>query len=287
MVKACPMDMNGLSTKADLNIIPLGSYDCLIGMDWLDQHHVVLGYYNKAFTCLDEKWNLRTIQGIPREVTLREIPALRLKKSYRKGCQIFASHMEDTPKDKVPNIEYYVVLKDFEYVFKEMPILPPKRDIDFSINMVLGATPISKTPYRMSTPELKDLQMKLEELMKKWYICPSVSPWGTLVLFVKKNYAKLIHCIDFMQLNKVTVKNKYHFPRIGDLFDQLKDEKILSKIDLRSFYYQVRIQEECINNTAFRTMYDHYEFTMVPFGLSNTPVVFMCLMNDISMDYLD
>jgi hypothetical protein len=86
MVKACPMDMNGMSTKADLNIIPLGSYDCFIGMDWLDQHDVVLDYYNKAFTLLDEEGNLRSVQGIPRVVTIKEFLALQLKKIYRKGC---------------------------------------------------------------------------------------------------------------------------------------------------------------------------------------------------------
>jgi hypothetical protein len=94
MVKECPMDMNGMSTREYLNIIPLGSYDCLIGMDWLEKHHVVLDCYNKAFTCLDEEGNLRTVQGIPRVVTIREVSSLQLKKSFRKGCQIFAAHME-------------------------------------------------------------------------------------------------------------------------------------------------------------------------------------------------
>ena len=99
------MEMNGLRTKANLNIITLGSYDCLIGMDWLDQHHAFLDCYNKAFTCLDEERNLRTVQGIPRAITIREVSTLKLKKSYRKGCQVFAVHMEETPKDKVPNVE--------------------------------------------------------------------------------------------------------------------------------------------------------------------------------------
>jgi hypothetical protein len=90
MVKVCPMNMNGLNTNTNLNIIPLGSCDCLIGMDWLDQHHVVLYCYNKEFTCLDEKGNLRAVQGIPRVVTVMEVSSLQLKKSYRKGCQIFS-----------------------------------------------------------------------------------------------------------------------------------------------------------------------------------------------------
>jgi hypothetical protein len=202
-------------------------------------------------------------------------------KCYRKGCQIFAAHMEETPKDKVPNSEDYAVLEEFEDVFKEVLGLPPKRDIDFSINLIPRAAPVSKTPYIMSTPELKELQMQLEEIMKKGYICPSMSPWGAPVFFVKKKDGTLRLCIDFKQLNKVIVKNKYPLPRIDDLFDQLKDEKIFSKIDLRSGYHQVRIKEKYIIKTAFRTRYGHYEFTVVPFGLSNAPVVFMCLMNGV------
>jgi hypothetical protein len=103
--------------------------------------------------------------------------------------------------------------------------------------------------------------------MKKGYIHPSVSPWGAPILFVNNKDGALRLCIDFRQLNKVTIKNKYHLPRIDDLFDQLKDAKIFSKIDLRSGYHQVRIKYEDISKTAFRTRYGHYEFTLVPFGL--------------------
>jgi hypothetical protein len=174
MVKSCPLDMNGLNTREDLKIFPLGSYDYIIGMDWLDQHHSILDCHNKAFTCLYEEEILSTLQGISKVVTIREILALQLKKCYRKRCQIFAAHMEETPKDKVSNSEIYVVLKEFEDVFKEIPGLPPKREIDLSINMMPGATLVSKTPYRMSTPELKELQMQLEDLLKKGYIHPSV-----------------------------------------------------------------------------------------------------------------
>jgi hypothetical protein len=237
MVKSFLIDMNGLNTKANLKILPLGSYDCLIGMDWLDQHHTLLEFHNKSFTFLDEEGKLRKVQGIPREITIREIQALQLKKFYRKQCQIIAAHLAETPRDKVPNLEDYAVLEDFEDVFKEILGLPPRRDIDFSINVMPGAVPISKTPYRMSTPELKELQMHLEELLKKGYIHPSVSPWDSPVLFVKKKDGTLRLCINFRKLNKVTIKNKYPLPRIDDHFDQLKDAKIFSKIDLRSRYH--------------------------------------------------
>jgi hypothetical protein len=184
MVKAFPMSMNGLNTSVDLNIIPLGSYDCLIGMDWLDQHHAILDCYNKSFTCLDEEGSLRMVQGIPRAITVREISALQLKKSYRKGIQIFFVQMEDTPKDKVLEIEDCVVLKEFEDVFKEIPRFRPKRNIEFSINMIPGEAPISKSPYRMSTHELKELQMQLEEIMKNGYM-PKCVTLGCPYIFCK------------------------------------------------------------------------------------------------------
>jgi hypothetical protein len=106
-------------------------------------------------------------------------------------------------------------------------------------------------------------------------------------MFVNKKAGTLRLCIDFRKLNKVTVKNKYPLPRIDDLFDQLKGAKIFSKIDLRSRYHQVRIKDEDIRKTTFRTRYGHYKFIVVPFGLSNTPVVFMCLMNGVLKNYLD
>jgi hypothetical protein len=114
-----------------------------------------------------------------------------------------------------------------------------------------------------------------------------VSPWGAPILFLKKKDGTLILCINFRQFNKVIVKNKYPLPRIDDLFDQLKYAKIFSKIDVRSRYHQVRIKDEDINKTTFRTRYGHYEFTVVPFGLSNAPTVFMCMMNGVFKDYLD
>jgi len=129
--------------------------------------------------------------------------------------------------------------------------------------------------------------MQLEDLLKDLYICPSVSPWGVPVLFVKKKDGTLRLCIDFRRLNKVKMKNKYPLPRIDDPFDQLRDARIFSKIDLRSGYHQVRIKEEDIIKTAFITRYGHYKFIMVPFWLSNASVAFMCLMNGFFRNYLD
>jgi hypothetical protein len=139
----------------------------------------------------------------------------------------------------------------------------------------------------MSVDELEELKKQLKELADKGYIRPSASPWGSPVLFVKKKDGSMRMCIDYRNLNAVTVKNKYPLPRIDDLLDQLKDAKFFSKIDLRSGYHQMKIRPEDIPKTAFVTRYGQYEFTVVSFGLTNAPAYFMNMMNKVFMEELD
>ncbi|GKE82274.1 retrotransposon protein, putative, ty3-gypsy subclass, partial [Tanacetum coccineum] len=133
----------------------------------------------------------------------------------------------------------------------------------------------------------KELAEQLQELTDKGFIRPSSSPWKAPVLSVKKKDGSFWMCIDYRELNKLTVKNHYPLPRIDDLFDQLQWSSIYSKIDLRSGYHQLRVQEEHIPKTAFRTRYGHYEFQVMPFGLTNAPTVFMDLMNQVCKPYMD
>ena len=135
--------------------------------------------------------------------------------------------------------------------------------------------------------ELKELKLQLQELLEKGFIRPSVSPWGAPVLFIKKKDGTLRLCIDYRQLNKLTVKNKYPLPRIDDLFDQLKGASIFSKINLRSGYRQVKIKDTDVHKTAFRTRYGHYEFLIMSFDLTNAPTTFMDLMNCVFRPYVD
>nr|GFA03465.1 hypothetical protein [Tanacetum cinerariifolium]GFA03475.1 hypothetical protein [Tanacetum cinerariifolium] len=134
---------------------------------------------------------------------------------------------------------------------------------------------------------LEELSGQLKELQDKGFIRPSSSPWGAPVLFVKKKDGSFMMCIDYRELNKLTVKNRYPPPRIDDLFDQLQGLHFFSKIDLRSGYHQLRVYEDSIPKTTFRTRYRHFEFTLMPFGLTNAPVVLMDLMNRVCRPYLD
>ncbi|KAL4360823.1 hypothetical protein GQ457_04G019820 [Hibiscus cannabinus] len=169
----------------------------------------------------------------------------------------------------------------------ELPGLPPKREVEFGIDIQLGTNPVSITPYRMAPIELKELKKQLEELQSKVFIRPSTSPRGAPVLFVKKKDGSMRLCIDYRQLNRVTIKNKYPLPRIEDLFDQLRDAYVFSKIDLRSGYYQMKVKDADVPKTAFRTRYGHFEFLVMPFGLTNAPAAFMDLMNRVFKPYLD
>ncbi|GJW74646.1 putative reverse transcriptase domain-containing protein [Tanacetum coccineum] len=193
---------------------------------------------------------------------------------------------EDKSKEK--QLEEVPIVQDFPEVFPEdLPGIPPTRQVEFQIDLIPGAAPVARAPYRLAPSEMKELSDQLKELSDKGFIRPSSSPWGAPVLFVKKKDGSFRMCIDYRELNKLTVKNRYPLPRIDDLFDQLQGSSIYSKIDLRSGYHQLRVREEDIPKTAFRTRYGHYEFQVMPFGLTNAPAVFMDLMNRVCKPYLD
>ncbi|GJV01656.1 putative reverse transcriptase domain-containing protein [Tanacetum coccineum] len=185
-------------------------------------------------------------------------------------------------------LEDVPIVRDFPEVFPEELLgLPLTRQVEFQIELMPGAAPVARAPYRLAPSEMKELSEQLQELSDKGFIRPSSSPWGAPVLFVKKKDGSFRMCIDYQELNKLTVKNRYPLPRIDDLFDQLQGSSVYSKIDLRSGYHQLRVREEDIPKTAFRTRYGHYEFQVMPFGLTNAPAVFMDLMNRVCKPYLD
>ncbi|KAL0286442.1 UNVERIFIED_CONTAM: Transposon Ty3-G Gag-Pol polyprotein [Sesamum angustifolium] len=179
-------------------------------------------------------------------------------------------------------------MRDFPEVFpNNLRGLPPHREVAFTIETLPGVAPISIAPYRMALVELQELKKQLEELIEKGFVRPSTSPWGAPVLFVKNKDGSMRLCVDYRQLNRVTVKNKYPLSRMDDLLDQLKGATTFSKIDLRSGYWQLRIAENDILKMAFRTRYGHYEFLVMPFRLTNAPAAFMALMNHTFQEYPD
>ena len=165
--------------------------------------------------------------------------------------------------------------------------MPPQRVVDFGIELHPGTSPISMTPHRMAPVKLQDLRVQLQELLDKGFIKPSTSLWGAPILFPNKKDKTLRLCIDYRQLNMFTIKNRNPLPRIDDLFDQLRGARVYSKIDLCTGYHQLGVKETDILKTAFRTRYGHFEFIVLPFGLTNVPAAFMDLMHRVFQPYLN
>ncbi|GJZ51166.1 putative reverse transcriptase domain-containing protein [Tanacetum coccineum] len=231
VLRGCTLGLLGHPFNIDLMLVELGSFDVIIGMDWLANHH--------ALIVCDEKI-VRILYG-----------------------------------DEVLIVQEY------------FPGLPPMRQVEFQIDLVPGVAPVARAPYSLAPSELQELSTQLQELFDKGFIRLSSSHWGAPVLFVKKKDGSFRMCIEYRELNKMTVKNRYPLPRINDLFDQLQGSKVYSKIDLRFSYHQLIVREEDIPKTSFRTRYGHYEFQVMPFGLTNASAIFMDLMNRVWKSYLD
>jgi hypothetical protein len=190
--------------------------------------------------------------------------------------------MEATPTDGIRVVsEFPDALPD------DLLGMPPDGDIEFSIDLLPGTAPIAKWPYRMAPVEHEEVKKTVDELLAKGYIRRSFSPWAFPVLLVEKKDGAKRMCVDYQDLNAVTIKNKHPLPRIEDLFDQLQGACVFSKIDLHLGYHQLKICPEDISKTEFTCKYGLYEYTVMSFGLTNASAFFMHLMNKVLMDYLD
>ncbi|GJW29927.1 putative reverse transcriptase domain-containing protein [Tanacetum coccineum] len=242
LIRGCTLNFLNHPFNIDLMHVQMGSFDVIIGMDWLAKYHAVI-------VC-DEK--------------LVRVPF------GDEGCPIFLAHVttkkaEDKSKEK--RLEDVPIVQDFPEVFPDgLPGIPPTRQVEFQIDLMPGVAPVARAPYRLAPFEMKELSDQLKELSNKGFIRPSSSPWGAPVLFVKKKDGSFRMCIDYRELIKLAVKNRYPLPRIDDLFDQLQGSSVYSKIDLRSGYHQLRV---------------------MPFGFTNAPAVFMDLINRVCKAYLD
>ena len=264
--RGCELEISGTLLTMDLRILDMSEFDVILRMDWLIAYRVVIDCERMrviAYTQDDTRVVFQgQLAGWLASLTLED---------------------EERPDLDLPQVvcEYVDVFPD------ELPGLPPQRVIDFGIELHPGTSTISMTPHRMALVELQELRVQLHELLDKGFIRSSTSPWGASVLVVKKRGKTLRLCIDYRQLNRVTIQNQYLLPRIDDLFDQLRGVRVYSKIDLRTGYHQLRVRDTDIPKTAFRTRFGHFEFTVMPFGLTNVLAAFMDVMHRVFQPYLD
>ncbi|GKC98536.1 hypothetical protein Tco_1168811 [Tanacetum coccineum] len=206
--------------------VELGSFDAIIGMDWLVKYQAIIVCAEKIVRI---PWGNETLivhgDGSNRghEARLHIISYTKTQEYMLKGCPVFLANVntkETEDKSEKKRLEDVPIVRDFPDVFpKDLPGLPPTRQVEFQINLIPGAAPVARAPYRLAPSEMKELSKQLKELSDKGFIRPSSSPWGAPVLFVKKKDGSFRMCIDYRELNKLTVKNRYPLPRIDDLFD--------------------------------------------------------------------
>ncbi|KAL2226504.1 UNVERIFIED_CONTAM: Transposon Tf2-12 polyprotein, partial [Sesamum indicum] len=256
VLRSCPIVVEGVTLYADLVVIDLREFDVILGMDWLATNHALVDCQIKE-VMVEVNGQMKTvIVGERKVIPNCLISAVTAFNLIKEGREAYLTSVHDTMKVS-PGVLDVPVVREFPDIFPDkLPGLPLHREVDFEINTILGAAPISIAPYRTAPSELKALKKHLEELLDKGFIRPSISPWGAPVLFVKKK-------------------------------DGLKGATMFSKIDLRLGYWQLQIEEDSIPKTTFRTRYGHYEFVIMPFGLTNAPAAFMSLMNRTLPPFLD
>ncbi|GJU32143.1 putative reverse transcriptase domain-containing protein [Tanacetum coccineum] len=245
VIKGCTLTLLNQPFEIDLMPIKLGSFDVVIGMDWLSKYHAKI-LCDEKVVHIPINGETLIIRGDRSKTRLNLISCIKTERYISRGCQVFMIQvMEKKSDDK--GLEDLPVVKEFPNVFLEdLPGLLPIRQVEFQIDLIPGAAPVARTPYRLAPSKMQELSNQLQELTDRGFIRPSTSPWGAPILFVKKKDGSFKMCIDYQELNKLTIKNRYPLPRIDDLFDQLQGSSVYSKIDLRSGYHQLRVREEDI-----------------------------------------
>jgi hypothetical protein len=304
--------MGGWHGKQDMFVTDIADYDIILGMDWITKWKPVLDWERGSVSVQfrGKAVELPKYEDGAQQARLYVLSAEKTAKQWQKGAQCFAAilqvvnpdpadelHPDDTDFGGAPQFgggssstqnSVKALLQEFQDVCRPPTGVPPSRfGKDFTIKLQPGSDPAWGVVYRMSPAELREVRKQLDVLLQNGWIRPSESPFGAPILFVRKKDNSLRMCVDYRRLNAITVKNRAPLPRVEELFDQLSGSKVWSKLDLAQGYHQMRVAEESVHRTAFRTRYGHFEFTVLPFGLTNAPSAFMTMMHEVLKPFLD
>jgi hypothetical protein len=271
-----------------LRILELGAYDGVLGMDWLDSFSPMTYHWKDKRISFDYKGKWITLQGVlPDQILPPEQMDFHMLQQLHKSNDIWAMAVLEHDHEllsaetepTLPSVQ--VLLSEFADVFAEPKGLPPHRQYDHAIALEEHARPPNIKPYRYSPLQKDEIERQVAEMLQSGVIVHSMSPFAAPVLLVKKKDGSWRLCIDYRQLNALTVKNRYPMPVVEELMDELSGAQLFTKLDLQSRYHQIRMVEKDEHKTAFRTHSGHFEFRVMPFGLTCAPATFQSAMNNI------
>lgn len=282
----CEWWCQGTTFRSNLKVLPLGGYDVIIGMDWLQSHNPMgIDWVGKRLAFWDQG-KLVTLEGIRapigscQEVKPQELHSMLQHAEVATMVEIQSLEGQASGKVLVPE-EIEALVAEFAELFKEPEGLPPTRQFDHTIPLMPGAKPVNVRPYRYSPAQKDEIEEQVRKMLQQGIIRPSSSPFASPVLLVMKKDLTWRFCIDYRHLNAITVKNRYPLPIIEELIDELAGSKWFTSLDLRAGYHQIRMHPEDEEKTAFKTHNGHYEFRVMSFGLTGAPATFQNTMNTI------
>ncbi|KAJ9511277.1 hypothetical protein QJQ45_017126, partial [Haematococcus lacustris] len=314
-----PLSLPGHHARCKLTVMPrfVKGYDVLLGDDWLFANQATLSYEHKTLSLArpgEPAVQLPCHSAVPPAafpaikqpmvtpppaflisamkatvpMATAKVAARWLRKGGRAVVAVISPDGSAIPQPEVTphglpdaiKAQLDSLLAEYSDVFTPLTGLPPDRPVGHTIPLEPGNRPPATPMYRLSKPEHDELKQQIQDLLAKGMIEPSSSPYAAPVLFVQKKSGELRMCIDYRQLNKITLRDQYPLPRIDDLFDKLSGCKVFSSLDLQAGYHQIRITPEDVPKTAFRTPEGHFQFKVLCFGLTNAPATFQRVMND-------
>uniref|UniRef100_A0A8R7V8C2 Reverse transcriptase domain-containing protein n=1 Tax=Triticum urartu TaxID=4572 RepID=A0A8R7V8C2_TRIUA len=290
MVPKLQWQVQGHQFSTAMWVLDLGVYDTVLGVDWLAQHSPMKCDWQQKTVQFEREGQTVHLTGVQSDEppTLTALDAATLWQMHDANeiwgaalLEIQVNPASDSDGRQPPPMVIQKVLMEFNDVFAEPTELPPHRQYDHAITLEPGATPINCRPYRYSPLQKDEIERQVKEMLRTGVITHSMSPYAAPILLVKKKDGTWRFCVDYQRLNAVTIKNKFPLPIIDELLDELAGAAFFSKIDLRAGYHQIRMRESDEEKTAFKTHHGHFQFRVMPFGVTNGPPTFQCVINSI------
>ncbi|PRQ56667.1 putative nucleotidyltransferase, Ribonuclease H [Rosa chinensis] len=275
------VSIQGYQFTTSFLLLPVTGCDLLLGAQWLETLGFIGWHFSEKVMVFTENGQCHVLHGLRKQPSQMDQSAFMalLPAEHLDSVSSVTGTIPIQGSALIPELQ--PLLTSYEDLFSPPIGLPPKRAIDHRITLLPNAGPVNVRPYRYAHSQKTELEAQVQEMLSQGIIRPSRSPFSSPVLLVRKKEGTWRFCVDYRSLNNVTVKDRFPIPVVDELLDELHEAKYFSKLDLRSGYHQIRMHQEDIPKTAFRTHEGHYEFVVMPFGLSNGPSTFQALMNDV------